>query len=360
MANSKELIAASRRIRGLETSLRPYMRGITPHEHGIASIVLYTNEENGNTNDKEEVRDYLTSLTGYISELESAAITQGGEIQPDNSSSGKVPILYLDNNASDKGRSAARPYYGVFNNFSLNSVNEAYGETIKLQQNFTDGWNAFFFGEKPMIFSFAGVFIDSAEYPYYQEFMVAYGKYLAGRKCVENKMKMKIMYDGKIVDGYMISISTISEAMVESLKAFTFTVLVKKVDWVRMNIIIPRNSNGEALYFTHELNGMTNQYRFIGESFEDSLAMTEDPAAGSKNAKYRPNRGGRPGGISDEAMSEIVYKKNQNCRYAGPGGRGSRPSGSAPSVAFNRDSLTNNPGISMNQNTSQTDDVWDE
>ena len=171
---------------------------------------------------------------------------------------------------------------------------------------------------------------------------------------------MKIMYDGKIVDGYMISISTISEAMVESLKAFTFTVLVKKVDWVRMNIIIPRNSNGEALYFTHELNGMTNQYRFIGESFEDSLAMTEDPAAGSKNAKYRPNRGGRPGGISDEAMSEIVYKKNQNRRYAGPGGRGSRPSGSAPSVAFNRDSLTNDPGISMNQNTSQTDDVWDE
>lgn len=273
----------------LEELLRPYNTGLVPHNHNLASIVLYTNEEQDYDlfRDHTKEYDYFDNLNEYVSQLETAAITQGGNIQPDNISSGKVPIINLDNNPSHVKNSPSRPYYGVFNNFSLIKVTEQFGEIIKVQQNFTEGWNAFFFGEKPIIFSFNGIFLDSKDYPYYQEFMIAYGKYLAGRKCVENKMQMKIIFDGKIVDGYMISIMTSSDAQNELIKSFEFSVLVRNVKWVRMNLIKVKSGNGDDIRYQEELNGLTNQYRYIDPSFVDKLNMV-DPV-GNKNIQYPGN-----------------------------------------------------------------------
>jgi hypothetical protein len=142
---------------------------------------------------------------------------------------GKAAILHLN---------PSEPYYGVFNNFSLLSVGESSDQIVKVHQNFSGNWSAFFMGRKPQIVTFSGFFMDSREYPYYQEFMVAYEKYLAGRKCVENRMRMKVLYDGKIVEGYILTISINTTADTIMMKQFSFSVLITAAPrWIRFNIV---------------------------------------------------------------------------------------------------------------------------
>ena len=128
-------------------------------------------------------------------------------------------------------------YYGLFNNFSLTGVNERKEQMVKVHMNFGGSWNAFFFGDKPTIYGFNGFFLDSEEYPYYQEFMTAYDNYLSGRKCIENKFQMLISYDGKITGGYILDISTGISAINPYMKSFSFTVLIASENWYRTNIV---------------------------------------------------------------------------------------------------------------------------
>jgi hypothetical protein len=98
------------------------------------------------------------------------------------------------------------------------------------------------------------------EYPYYQEFLVAYEKYLSGRKCVENAMQTKLMISGQIIDGFLLNVSVTHNATTPTLKEFTFTMLVKGVSWVRIN----RTHSGEAYLRTPNkevFNGLSNLNR---------------------------------------------------------------------------------------------------
>ena len=136
-------------------------------------------------------------------------------------------------------------------------MTESHEQITKVHMNFSARWNAFFFGAAPNIYQFRGVFIDSMEYPYYQEFLVAYEKYLAGRKCVENNMQTKIMISGQIIDGFLLNVSVVHDAMNQKLKQFQFTMLVKGVNWVRVNRISPNKSDSKEVF-----NGLSNLSRF--------------------------------------------------------------------------------------------------
>jgi hypothetical protein len=120
--------------------------------------------------------------------------------------------------------------------------------------NFGGAWSAFFFGEKPRVYSFAGIFLDSPMYPYYQEFTVAYEKYLSGRKCIQNQMNMKLAYDGKMIDGYILNIETSTKSDNQFHKAFTFTVLVRDEKFFRYNYVTARPNQP----MTREFNAMSN------------------------------------------------------------------------------------------------------
>jgi hypothetical protein len=101
------------------------------------------------------------------------------------------------------------------------------------------------------------VLIDTQEYPYYQEFMVAYEKFLCGRNCIKNKMQTIIFYDGRLVDGYLLNISTTHTAADQVIKPFNFTVLVKNTAWVRFNTAV---LTGGAVDYPR-LNWLKNYHR---------------------------------------------------------------------------------------------------
>jgi len=246
-----------------DSKVRPYTVGTTEHEGTVATIILYTTSQGFVSDDALKTNDYLTDLSMSITELEAESVS-GDVSSPPSIPGGKIALLSLDGKAPNN-------YYGVFNNFSLINVQEAHGEIVKLHQNFSNGWNAFFFGEKPSIYNFSGIFLDTREYPYYQEFMLAYEKYLRGRRAVENNMQMKMIYDGRIIDGYMLSISTTATGDMEQSKSFTFSVLVRKSAWARINLMPIYSTNLGRYIQVDEFNGMRNAARLSGEFLAGSI-----------------------------------------------------------------------------------------
>ena len=233
--------------------LRPHAVGMTPHEGSVATILLMSNDATNEDSDKMSDRDidYLNDLTQEIKNIiPETQINNPNNIV--NWPQGTIQSFLLD---------GSHEYYGIFNNFSITSFMESNQEIVKVHQNFSGSWNAFFFGSQPKVYQFSGVFIDSREYPYYQEFIVAYENYLAGRKCIENKMSMKMVYDGKIIDGYILGVSVNGDASSSMQKGFQFTVLVKDFGFIRENVIATSQISGGSVSTERGLNYMSNRFR---------------------------------------------------------------------------------------------------
>lgn len=236
----------------IDNNLRPYTHGFKARNPSIATIVLYTGDSFLTTVPSEELstidynsKDNRVSVQAIRPEVYSTVIRETSEQVED-----QVPTLV--NNASGL-------YLGIFNNFSLLEVGEAKDQVIKLHQNFGDSWNLFFFGDSPSIYTFKGVFLDTWEYPYYHEFMTMYDRYLMGRKCVQNGFKMKIVYDDKIIGGYLLNIQTVLSADTPHTKSFSFTVILTDEGYLRDNAEVV---NGE---FTgrSRFNYLNNTHRVV-------------------------------------------------------------------------------------------------
>ena len=233
--------------------IRPYSVGMTEQPQNLSSIILFTDNFDNVIDEKINERDFLSDFSSPINEL-LAQSTESAMIKEDDMPGGNIYVATPEDGTSLDG---VNNYYGVFNNFSLLAVRETHDEIIKIHQNFDNSWNVFFFGERPAVYNFNGVFIDSIEYPYYQEFMVAYEKLLAGRKCIENKTRMYLSCDNKVIEGYMINISATKTAETSLKKDFSFSLLVRNVYWVRNNLIIISDGNGKIKY-EQRFNGMSN------------------------------------------------------------------------------------------------------
>ena len=242
---------------------RPYHSGMTDREPSMATIVLMS--KGSSTEKKSDIQTGLyDSFQQSVSGKNGSRVIKAGNKPSATpiesmgiSEYSTVPTLEIGdiNNAS---------YYGVFNNFSVTNVSEAREELVRIAMNFGGNWNAFFFGENPRVFTFQGLLLDSPEYPFYQEFISAYDKYLSGRKCVINKMKMVLSYDGRVITGYILKLVNDITADQYMMKQFSFTVLVESEAWFRTN---PRPDG------TWGLNYMDNSNRY-GQG-----ASAEVPAA---------------------------------------------------------------------------------
>ena len=259
------------RVQSDDSNFRPFFQGVTAQDQTIATILLMSDNQRQQTNySKRDTANYLSTFDKYVEQLiptptRDQIIAVGGE---DTLPSGKLWVDTLD---------GFSPYYGIFNNFSLLNVLEGSDAIVKIHQNFSKSWNAFFFGDRPQIFTFSGLFIDSKEYPYYQEFMVAYEKILSGRKCIENNIVMKIIYDNKLISGYMMNIATTMEASSPFMKQFRFTVLVNtEPQWIRTNYKVDLENHAGAALLYEQPNVMDNTARVDRLLFKRTVQDTEN------------------------------------------------------------------------------------
>jgi hypothetical protein len=236
-----------------DDTIRPYNIAATEHDDPIATLILF-NQNNSNGFSSTNV-DYYTNYSRKIDTFLSGPTgpTTSGDYEIPL---GDIPLLSL-NNKDD--------YYGVFNNFSVTGISENHDQITKVHMNFSARWNVFFFGETPKIYQVRGVFLDTVEYPYYQEFMVAYDKYLSGIKCVENNMQTKLMISGQIFDGFLMNVGVNHNSQTTTLKEFTFSMLVKGSSWIRINMTHPGGFDLDNLTDKNELvfNGLSNLNRLL-------------------------------------------------------------------------------------------------
>ncbi len=234
-----------------DNNVRPFTSGFKEQRSSIATLVLYTVDpdvtsvpvDDISDFDEENNRQVVSALRPIIDPV-NYRVTEPSYVK-DN-----IPVLNGDINGE---------YLGIFNNFSLLQVMEAKDQIVKLHQNFGNSWNLFFFGDTPNVYTFRGIFLDTWDYPYYQEFMTMYEKYLSGRKCVENGFKMKISYDGKIIGGYLMNIQTVLSGDTPHSKTFSFTVIITDENFMRDNAVVKNyRFTGESGF-----NRMNNYHRVI-------------------------------------------------------------------------------------------------
>jgi len=264
----------------IDNALRPYTVGAREHSESLSTIVLYSNDFGG-FNEIKNV-NYNDSKNRTMVQGLSTLTT------PEVNLADKVPSEIARINTKHP---YGAKYFGVFNNFSLIQVEEAKDQIVKLHQNFGANWNIFFFGDTPNIYTFSGIFIDTWDYPYYQEFMTMFDKVLAGRKCIENKYKMKIIYDNKMVGGYLIKIRTMTAASTPGQKTFAFTVVVNSEDFMRYNLTL--GSDNLHVHPKSVLNAMNNGHRVLrqypyllsaqNDSGSSGAPLEQIPAAGAVN-----------------------------------------------------------------------------
>ena len=249
-----------------DSNVRPWLHGGMEHNDPLATIVLF--QDGGATpSPDDQVIDYLNDLSHSVAPLvpESDIVSTNTS---DTVAGGKIPIFKLD---------GLNDYYGVFNNFSLTSFNELHSQIVKVHMNFSASWNAFFLGEQPKMYQFSGYFVDTMDYPYYQEFMTAFEQYLSGRKSIEAKLQTKLCVSGQIINGYLINLTVMHNANTTALKQFQFTMLVKDSSWIRNNIIIELDQPTGLKKSLIQYNGLANISRLTRQSLT-ALIDTNTPS----------------------------------------------------------------------------------
>jgi len=248
------------------SDIRPVFSGLREHDDSVATILLYTSSKSdvnyemvtSATGAVSTQMDYLSNLTETIFPLIKGSIASDVQGFP-QSPKGSVAKFKLDK---------INDYYGVFNNFSVSNMVETHDQISKIHMNFGAKWNVFLFGNTPNIYRISGSFLDTQEYPYYQEFITAYEEYLSGRKCVERGMQLKMLISGQIIDGFLLNVSVTHNAFTPAVKEFQLTLLVKGVSWIRNNYI--QKPDGS---FEQQFNGLSNFNRFYSEK----LALIKPP-----------------------------------------------------------------------------------
>lgn len=122
------------------------------------------------------------------------------------------PILFTDSSApgtteedaegnivamSDIGRSTE------YSNFILQSVTEQRVEKQQVVETFGEDY-IFFFGERPRIYNFSAILLNTRNFNWKNEWWKNYEEVLRGTKLLERNARMYIYFDDVVIEGYML------------------------------------------------------------------------------------------------------------------------------------------------------------
>lgn len=245
-----------------DNNYRPYKNGVLEHEENIASIILVADGNNYTVDDSGD------EINGFKVDNSSPKVDELDVDYPLTDLNGSENIMI------PKLSKLSEDYYGIFNNFSLLNVSESRSQISKVNLNLGDSWNVFFFGKNPLIYSFSGIFLDARNYPYYEEFTKAYDLYMSGGKSLENNFKTYMTYDGKIVSGYILSLTTTSRSETPHVKSFKFNMLISEENFARRNFSY-KNESSAINYGLDNTNRLGNFAR--DESYQ---VLEEVPSLG--------------------------------------------------------------------------------
>lgn len=121
---------------------------------------------------------------------------------------------------------------GGFIDFFLQQITESYNEAMQVDKVLGDNYVAFFFGQEPPVFQYAGTLLNSMQDDQRTGFALAYQHLIRGSQLAKRNALIRIRYDSVIVSGAMVSSNMTMNAENELAVPFQFGLLVKEVVWV--------------------------------------------------------------------------------------------------------------------------------
>lgn len=111
-------------------------------------------------------------------------------------------------------------------NYLIQEMRQARAEKFQISETFGNVDYGFFFGQKPVVYSFRGVLLDTADFNWAAEWWHNYENLFRGTRLVERNAVVEITVGNKVLSGYILN-SDMSDTTAEPYHtAVTFTMWV--------------------------------------------------------------------------------------------------------------------------------------
>lgn len=172
-------------------------------------------------------------LPEYIDELFRGGAT-AESLYPSNTLSGQVEgyrsMLSKKNKAGglDGNRSkflAGRAYSLRYSNFLLTGSQESRQEKFQIMETFGVPY-IFFMGERPRIYQYSGILLNSLDFQWRNEFWANYDEVLRGTRLVDRGARVVLTLDDIVAEGYILQANATEDSQVKELVQFQFQFFV--------------------------------------------------------------------------------------------------------------------------------------
>ena len=92
-------------------------------------------------------------------------------------------------------------------NFLLQSAKRTQEEKFQVVETFGSDYG-FFYGQKPVVYNFSGVLMNTADFNWSSEWWANYDEVLRGTKLVEKRARIYMTFDTVVLEGYIIQSSS--------------------------------------------------------------------------------------------------------------------------------------------------------
>lgn len=147
----------------------------------------------------------------------------------------ELASIRLVGKATDNSRKDNIDLIPPFTKMFLESAQESHMERSQVVETFGDFY-AFFFGERPVTYTFGGTLLNTKDINWRQDFQFYYDNFLRGTKAVEYKAKVIITYGLSQVEGFITGFSAQIMAANDKGVPVTFQMLVTKRRSMRLSI----------------------------------------------------------------------------------------------------------------------------
>jgi hypothetical protein len=127
--------------------------------------------------------------------------------------------------------------------FLLTQADHNLEEKVQISDSLADGYTAFFFGNNPPIFSYAGTLLNSFQDNWVMQMLRLYQDLGRGTQLARRGMLMHLRYDSMMVAGAMMNLHWRHMAGRETADGFSFNFLVKRITPFLGGLSGPTNLN---------------------------------------------------------------------------------------------------------------------
>lgn len=117
-------------------------------------------------------------------------------------------------------------------NFILQSVSEERAEKSQTISTFGPA-TTFFFGENPRFKSFSAILVNTRDFQWQIEWWQNYEELLRGTRLVERMARAYVTYDDEVVEGYLVSAGTSTDAQNPGFTSLRFTMFVTNQQYLK-------------------------------------------------------------------------------------------------------------------------------